>query len=239
MPYVFYLFMGIVPSLIWLSFYLRKDHYPEPKKKVLEIFFLGAGFAFLAGGIEVLISLITKKLALPEETILFGILYHLLGIALVEESVKYLVFQAKVLGDSELDEPVDVMIYMIISALGFAALENTLLFFFEGLEITGTIVFSLFRFVGATLLHALCSGLLGFFIALAFCKDYKKRPLILVGLGIATFLHGLYNFSIMEIEGFWKFLIPVATLISLAAFVSAGFKKLKRLKSVCKINSEA
>jgi len=48
-------------------------------------------------------------------------------------------------------------------------------------------------------------------------------------------LHGFYNFSIMEIGGDLKFLIPVVILISLAILVSLGFKRLKKLASVCKI----
>jgi len=48
-------------------------------------------------------------------------------------------------------------------------------------------------------------------------------------------LHGLYNFSIMEIEGNLRLVIPLIILISLAIFVSLGFKRLKKLKSVCKI----
>ena len=42
MSYPFYIILGILPSLIWLAFYLKKDVHPEPKSEVLKIFFYGA-----------------------------------------------------------------------------------------------------------------------------------------------------------------------------------------------------
>ncbi|MBU3895817.1 PrsW family intramembrane metalloprotease, partial [Patescibacteria group bacterium] len=91
------------------------------------------------------------------------------------------------------------------------------------------------RFVGATFLHALCSGLVGYFLALAICRPKIKIVFVTIGLVIAAFLHGLYNFSIIEIEGPLKLLIPVAILISLTIFITIAFIKLKKMKSVCKI----
>jgi RsiW-degrading membrane proteinase PrsW (M82 family) len=167
--------------------------------------------------------------------LLFSILYWFLGVALVEEIFKYLVVRGKALKSSEMDEPLDIMLYMIIAGLGFAALENILILFPLGsplrlLEIS--VLFGL-RFVGATFLHALCSGLVGYFLAISFRNAKNRVKLTLSGLAIATALHGLFNFSIITIEGPWKFIIPAIILISLAFAVSLGFQKLKKMKSVC------
>jgi RsiW-degrading membrane proteinase PrsW (M82 family) len=139
-----------------------------------------------------------------------------------------------VLNNPEFDEPIDAMIYMIISALGFAAGENILVlsplkspFFGQIFEI------SLLRFLGATFLHALASGTIGFFIGLSLRPRRKEWRLIFVGLILAVLLHGFYNFSIMRIEKSFKLLIPSFLLITSAIIVSFCFKK---LKSMCKVS---
>lgn len=227
MSYSLYIIFGVLPSIIWLLFYLRKDSHPESNRMILKIFFYGMLVAIPA----ILIEMGFFELAFP---VIFNIF---IGVALIEEFLKYLVVKGKVLHDPEFDEPLDAMLYMIIAALGFAAVENILILFSLGptFLLTETLSTTLFRFLGATFLHALCSGTLGYFLALSFFRTRKRGRLLLLGLLIATFLHGFYNFAIIEIEGYLTFLIPVLILLSLAIFVTFGFKRLKKIKSVCKI----
>ena len=235
MSYPLYIFFGLAPSIIWLLFYLRKDVHPESNPMVLKIFFYGMLVAIPAVFLEIGIFEEFKKLNLSP--IFIAILNTFLGIALVEEFLKYLVVKEQVIGSSEFDEPIDAMLYMIIAALGFAALENILILFPLGPTFLSkeAISISVLRFLGATFLHTLCSGTVGYFLALSFFEAKKGIKLLILGLGISIFLHGLYNFAIMEIEGSLKFLIPAIILFSLAIFVSLGFQRLKKLASVCKI----
>lgn len=39
--YILAIILGILPSVIWLAFYLRKDIHPEPKKWLFLIFLAG------------------------------------------------------------------------------------------------------------------------------------------------------------------------------------------------------
>ena len=239
MSYPFYIILGILPSLIWLAFYLKKDVHPEPKSEVLKIFFYGALVTIPAFFLEKGFFATTASPLFPDalKPAFVTILNAFLGVALVEEFLKYLAVREKVLRSPEFDEPVDAMLYMIIAALGFAALENILLFLRLGTEflVREALAISVFRFLGATFLHTLCSGTVGFFLALSFSNLKKKSWLIGAGIGIASLLHGLYNFSIMEMEGGPKMLIPIIILIGLAIFVSLAFKRLKKMKSICKI----
>ncbi len=41
MIYPLYIFLGILPSIIWLLYYLKKDTHPEPRLMILKIFFWG------------------------------------------------------------------------------------------------------------------------------------------------------------------------------------------------------
>ena len=160
-----------------------------------------------------------------------------LGGALIEEYLKYLAVRIGVFGNSEMDEVFDILLYMIIAALGFAALENILVLtnFHPFLTAGKALETMTWRFISATFLHALCSGLFGYFLALSLFHLKWRKWLFLVGLGIVTTLHGLYNFSIMRIEGLGKFILPIIILISLFIFISLSIKKVKRLKSVCMI----
>lgn len=235
-----YAFLGILTSVVWLFQFLKRDVLPEPAKMILKIFCWGMLITLPVFLVELGALKIIVRLNMPRLFVL--LLYWFAAIALVEEIFKYLVVKIKILRSYEFDEPVDAMIYMATAALGFAALENILyllppaekIFSFGELVVT-TAAIGFFRFIGATFLHALCSAMVGYFLALSLCKR-KNRWLIALGLFFAVLLHGLYNFSIMEIESPLKFIIPVIILLWLAVFVSFGFKNLKKIKSVCKIS---
>lgn len=250
MIYIIFIIFGLLPSIIWLLFYLRKDAHPESKRMVLKIFFYGMLAAVIAALIEIgasgaLVFFAGKQMEVFP--FVFFLLYNFIIIALVEESSKFLIVKEKVVNNPEFDEPVDAMIYMIVIALGFAALENTLVLF-SGVRpyiIREAILISSFRFLGATFLHALCSGTVGYFLALSFFESKKRLSLIIKGLALAAMLHGLFNISIIVIEqGIIKqnmllFVSSLAFLViflcTLALFVSHGFRKLKKLRSVCLI----
>ncbi len=237
MNYLLYLF-GFAPSIIWLLFYLRKDSHPESNKMILKIFFFGmlGGFVaiLLEKGFQGAHSLFTASPNVDSVLAIF------LGGALIEEYAKYLAVRFGVFRNSALDEAPDLMLYMIISALGFAALENILVLsnFHPILTTAKAVEIMGLRFVSATILHALCSGTLGYFLAISFYKTKKRYWLFFLGLGISAILHGIYNFSIIKIDSLAKFIVPLFILIAVGFVVSLGFKRLKRLHNICLIKSK-
>ncbi len=234
------IFLGITGSAAWLLGFLKLDKLPEPTKMILKMFFWGALIIFPVFVIEFSGNFLLNKMTLPP--LIVSIIYWFLIIGLVEEFFKYLLVKIKILKNPAFDEPVDAVIYMIVVALGFAALENILYLLppvekaltFSELFIR-TAAISFFRFLGATLLHSLCSALVGFFLALSIYKKEKRARLIASGLLTVTLLHGLYNFSIIEIEEPLKFVIPVIILFGLTLFLVFAFWKLKKMKSVCQV----
>ena len=132
---------GLVPALFWLWFWLREDkERPEPYTMI--------ALAFIAGMMVVPLALPLQKYALD--------LYtgdNLIFVwVIIEEVLKYAAALIVVLWHKAVDEPIDVIIYTITIALGFAALENAL-FIFNPLvagEITNTLLTGMFRFLGAT-----------------------------------------------------------------------------------------
>lgn len=226
------IFFAILPSYVWLNFYLKRDVKPEPKSEILKVFCLGMLFSLPAFLLEKFFLDISFKLNLP---LIFNIF---ISVAFVEEFLKFLVVKWGVFKSKELDEPVDIMIYIICAALGFAAAENLFLLMpFQELMFQELTKISFLRFIGATFLHALSSGILGFFIGLSFFNKKERLKLIFLGLILATLLHGFYNFFIIKFEG-GKGILFSAILILCAAyfisfgfnFISGGFKRLKNNK---------
>jgi RsiW-degrading membrane proteinase PrsW (M82 family) len=215
---------GFLPSLLWLSFYLKEDVKPEPKRLILTVFALGFIVTLPALFFEFL-TLHFLSLFSFSKTI-FNILKFFLAIALIEEFFKFFVVAIFIFDHPEFEEPVDGMIYMIVSGLGFAAAENLLISlrivsFPEILEV------SILRFLGATFLHALSCGIFGYFLANYYFKTKGKIDIFL-GLIFSTLLHGIYNFSIISIETIWQIIFPILILIFASVLVSFLFKRLKQ-----------
>ncbi|MEK7665189.1 MAG: PrsW family intramembrane metalloprotease [Patescibacteria group bacterium] len=238
---ILYIIFGILPSLTWLFYYLRKDVHPESNSQIIKIFLWGALITLPVFFTQIWLSDLLKNFEFQLPPLAISIIYWFFIIAFTEEFFKYLVVRQKIINNKELDEPLDIMLYMVISALGFAALEN-ILYLLSPIDnlsfndiVNRTIIISFIRFVGATFLHTLCSGLVGYFLAISICETKNKKLIFFSGLLTATVLHGLYNFSIMTIEMPMKIIIPVVILIMLSIFIISGFENLKKLKSVCKI----
>jgi len=263
--YLIYALFGLAPSIIWLIYYLRKDVHPEPKRMVIKIFLLGALIAPIVALIECFPAGYSQDAGLtcPLRSVfsvffsesLGTFLYMILIVGGAEEIFKYLIVRFKALRDPAFDEPTDAMIYMIIAALGFAAVENILVLFSLGKPflITQVSLLTVYRFILPTFLHTLCSGTIGYFLAKALFDRKQKIRLMILGFSAAIFLHGLFNFSIIKIEESLEtinnqlvianqnqfltfFLILASILVGLTIFVTMGFRKLKRLKSVSKVH---
>ena len=184
---------GLIPALFWLWFWLREDsRKPEP-------YFLIA-ISFIAGMAVVPLALPLQKLVYDLGT---GISVMLIWVT-IEELLKYAFALALIFWNREVDEPIDMVIYMIVVALGFAALENAL-FVFNPLvlgEYLNSTLTGSFRFLGATLLHVLASGTVGVCLALAYYRSKITQVIAgTFGLCIAIVLHALFNFFIMEASG--------------------------------------
>ncbi len=232
--YLLFVILGLLPSTIWLLFYLRRDKRPEPNSMVIKVFFFGMLSTLPAALIEWPIKNFLETISLSP--LLISIIYFLIAVALTEEILKFLVFKFSVVPNQEFDEPVDAMIYMIIIGLGFAAVENILILFSltQPYLVEKTTMALLGRFAGATFLHALCSANIGFFFALSLFKTKKRKLLLLIGLSLSIVLHAVYNL-IITMDGNIKFALAGSLLIVMFLIVLFQFYKIKKLPSVCKV----
>ena len=234
MNIAFYIIIAVIPSIIWLLFYLRKDKHPEPNRMIIKIFSWGILATLGALVLELLYQEGLEALSLQHLVIIV-----IIGMAFIEEYLKYFVVKVKVLKNPEFDEPVDAMLYLIIAALGFAAAENILLLnglHMIGIPLNDILRITLGRFLGAVFLHALASGIIGYFLARSLLLRHKRKTFVGLGILIATCLHGIYNYIIIEMGPYneHSVFLLIALLVIMAVVVSLAFKNLTKLKSICK-----
>ncbi len=217
---------GIIPSLLWLWFWLKEDKKnPEPKGILAMV--------FIAGMIAVIFVLPIQKF------IQGNIDSHELQFILwagAEEIIKYLAVIAVLYKTTYADEAVDWPIYMITAALGFAALEN-MLFLIKPLSMSENAVSLLtgqFRFLGSTLLHTVSSGILGIALGISLHMKRLKKLYLVAGFILAIALHSVFNFFIISVEMnredyFLEILKIFGFLWVVAVIVMLLFEKVRRM----------
>ncbi|TSC82064.1 MAG: hypothetical protein G01um101420_594 [Parcubacteria group bacterium Gr01-1014_20] len=218
------IFLGILPGFAWLFFYLREDLHPEPKNLIALTFIFGVTSAIFALGIQVVLSHAFEGFGIKKYSLI-----AILFLALVEELAKFGGAFFAVHKNEAFDEPVDAMIYMVVASLGFATLENVgaLGGFVSGYSgsaaVSEIISVSSMRFVGATLLHTLSSGIVGYYWAKSI-RDFGSRGNLILGIILATMLHTLFNYLIITSE---SLSYSILLVIIVGFIILNDFEKLK------------
>ncbi len=216
------LLTGVIPTLLWLFFWLREDRFqPEPRGLLILTFFAGALSVFFITPIGQFLIIF---FALENTSKIFVL-------AAIEEIVKFATVFAIDFNSSYLDEPIDYAIYLITGALGFATAENVLFLLEPSLQqdISFVIETGMLRFLGASILHSILAALLGLIIGFVF---YKRRSTKIIfgtlGLGIVIILHTFFNYFIIkyiEINGF----LTLGILWVVTLFIIAMFERVRRI----------
>lgn len=199
---------------------------------VLLVFFFGIFIAPIA----VFVEYYSGKLVLNSLLNDFhkSLITVFLTIALTEELLKYLAVRLTIFRNSEFDEPIDAMLYLIIAALGFATAENVITLMTLD-TMRDVAIISMLRFWGATFLHTLTSGIIGYHLALSMRqKFWTSKIFILRGFVIAVAIHGIYNYVLMKADNLIFYVIPFLMLLS-AFFVFGQIKILKKKLSICEV----
>ncbi len=215
------LVFGLLPGFAWMIFYLGEALHPEPKRLIVFTFIVGMAFGFFTVGIENIFNGWASGIGIQELSLL-----SLFGLAAIEEIMKFAAAHFAISRNPEFTEPVDAMIYMIVAALGFATLDNIGAISTispQAALIPAVLETVSLRFVGATLLHTLTSGIVGYYWALGIVNGKIKRYLA-SGLVIATVLHATFNYLILT---YGAAVYSVIFLIIVGFFVLNDFEKFK------------
>jgi len=212
---------GVVPSLLWLWFWLKEDREdPEPVGLLAFCFFIGMLLIFIVLPIQ---QFVQSNVTSNE--------FRIICWASIEEIMKLLAVFIVLYKTTYIDKPIDWPIFLITVALGFAAFEN-ILFLIKPLSLgqaTVGLMTGQLRFLGSTLLHTVSSGMIGIALGLSFyLGKIKKKFYLFVGIILAIALHSGFNFFIMNNNGSDLFkvfaFLWVATIINLLLF-----EKLRRM----------
>ncbi len=212
---------GLLPGFAWLVFYLGEETHAEPKRLIAFTFIVGMAFGFFTVAIENIFSSWASGIGVQELSLI-----SLFGLAIIEEVMKFFAAHFAASKSAAFNEPVDAMIYMIVAALGFATLEN--IGAISGIAPSATLIPTVLqtvslRFVGATLLHTLTSGIVGYYWARGIVENKIKRYLV-GGLAIAAVLHTTFNYLILT---YGDATYSVIFLMIIGFFVLNDFEKLK------------
>ena len=179
--------LAIVPAVIWLGFFYRRDRMePEPKGMVFSVFLLG-GLIAAALGIPVLNGLFAIDGWLNSSAV-SQVLVGILVVGFVHEFLKYAAVRYSVFGSAEYDEPIDGIIYATAAGLGYATVLNIDFVVASGGVNLGS---GIVRIVITTLAHASFAGVSGYFLGL---EKFEKRPVwsTASGVALAALLNGLF-----------------------------------------------
>jgi len=187
------LLMAIAPSIALVIYFYKQDkRKPEPIGLIIRVFFLGFVFIIPACLIEILSDGLFNRL---NGTItLYNLLKAFLVAAFVEELIKLIIVKKFVYKNLHFDEVMDGIVYTIVASLGFACMENLIYVMDGGLEV------ALLRAFTAVPMHAVASGIMGYYIGKAKFSENKQKEnaLIYKGLWFAILIHGTYNFLLFE-----------------------------------------
>ncbi len=196
--------LAIAPGLAIAIYIYWKDKWDkEPLHWLL--------FAFLLGVLSVVPTLILSLLAqalgsAPQsENLWISFLSCVFGIGLIEEFCKFIFVRWFIFPKKVFNEPFDGITYCVMSAMGFATLENIMYVTEHGVA-TG--IMRAFLSVPA---HATWGILLGF--ALGLKKSKPTYPIVIPALLLASVLHGLFDFFLFQGWGMLTLIGAVGTFV--------------------------
>lgn len=211
MHYFILLLPVILPAAFWAAYHIHVDrHLPEPATHLALAFALGVASFFLGmlmyRGLGML-GLRFDAYELAQGNLPGLFLFAVLGIGLIEESVKLIPFLAVVLRFREFDEPIDGVVYASFIALGFAAVENVhyLQFLTTGAAYA--------RGFAGPVVHIVFASIWGYYIGRAWLRRRRVALTVCASLAFSALIHGIYDFAVIG--------LPQPGM-AIAAFLIAG-----------------
>jgi len=207
--------LAIAPGLfLMIIFYMRDRYEPEPLRLVIKVFVLGILSVIPAVMLELVLSV-------EAVDILSQGCNSYIGIALPEETMKFIVVFYGAYRIREFDEPMDGVVYSVSSSLGFATLENV----FYVLE--GGFAVGIMRGLLSVPGHAMYGAVMGFYMGKA-KFSLERNPLLMRSLLYPILLHGTYDF-LLFLDPLYFILIEIPIMIITLIFVRMSLQRLSAI----------
>lgn len=188
---------ALLPVFLVFWYVYSKDKYErEPLSLVLKTMFFGALFTPVCIPIENLFDYIISYF-FGYDALLYDFIENIVGVAVVEELVKFAVLMIFIWKNENFDYRYDGIVYAVSASLGFAALENVLYIVHFGTGVSiGRAVFSIPG-------HAAFGVFMGFYLSRA--KHWHLRGIwflkivaLLFCVAIPVAIHGMYDFLLSD-----------------------------------------
>lgn len=223
--------LSLAPVIALLVLFYWLDRFePEPKKVVLKVFGFGVLSVIPALIAETLYSQIFPAWKDPRDLpALFISIFICVGF--VEEFVKFLVIYLGVYRSPEFDEPYDGITYTVAASLGFAALENILYVFSNGVSVG--ILRALLSVPG----HALYGVIMGYWFGKARFADKSFTSLyLLTGLFAAAFAHTVFDFVLFSQKVL--LILTIFPLVGILWIIAIWLTKKAQAMSIYRFNPQ-
>lgn len=205
--------LALAPSVFIAAYIVYRDRKaPEPPGMLFKAF----GFGLLSPILSLPMSLFFQQLGFNDGGDSVRTLgYAFITVATSEELAKFAALWL-LSRSSWFDEPFDGIVYGVIVALGFATLENFLYVFSEEGGSAGIALRRMFTAVPA---HAAFGAMLGYFLGLARYLHARNPLITLIGILLAVFFHGAYDFFLMATSQNWWILNLTGAIASLVIVI--------------------
>jgi len=206
---IFSLFAAVLPALLLVRYFVKKDYFPEPTHLIVKTFLWGLAIAIPILLVEIPLMYGVESIEVP---LVRPFLIAFLVAGLIEEFFKLLVLHSYCARKPEFDEPMDGVVYGAVASLGFACIENVIY------VAEGGLMFAIGRALTAVPAHASLGALMGYYYSRERFGPEGKVRLLGRTLWIPVFLHGLYNFFPMVLMYDSEWLPMLATIACLVMF---------------------
>jgi len=181
-PFLILVILAITPVIFLLWFFYHLNRYKKKSKKLMTITFLLGAISIIPA---IILEVILRNLIHQGLGLLSIFIYYMIGVALVEESLKFTSIKIYAYKSQLFDEPMDGLVLGVTAGLGFATVENL------GYVLHYGAVDAIVRSLTSVPAHALYGAIIGYYLGEA--KFRKKPSLAFVGLALAIFLHGIFD----------------------------------------------
>lgn len=230
--------LSLAPVIAIIFFVIAKDKYnKEPLKNLFISFILGVLSTIPAIIIQVLVKgRLENYFELASVMYYAFFAYGLVGFS--EEFSKFFMLRYYAYRQKAFDEPLDGIIYGVMISMGFASVENIMYVMQYGFS---TAIVRMFLSVPA---HACFGVMMGYYVGLAKFDKARSLHLMHIGLLLAVFFHGSFDFFLflqqnkMVTQYVSAGMLSLCTIISLYIAIRVSLRSIHLHRELSRIEYE-
>ena len=186
---------GLIPAIVLIVYVYKLDSIEkEPVSLLIKLFFFGALSCFPAMLLESIGEMVLSVFSADPYGWAYQLVMNVLIVGLSEEFVKKFALTKGSYRHPAFNYCFDGVVYSVVTALGFAGLENVLYISSFGFGVAPI------RAITAIPMHAICGVFMGFYYGQMKFADVigdreRKAQYSRLALWVPVVLHGIYDFA--------------------------------------------